>query len=105
MVKIHLYFLVYYIHRLRSKNIIDTWNGAILYIEKYGLRAKERDVSYSKKIFDNSIDEVSILDEHLQEQTLPPQLESFPNKYPCSYCKHKTNCMNAKDGSLPNIYE
>jgi hypothetical protein len=82
----HTTQLNFYLHQLG----ID--EGAVLYVEKYALRAEPRPVEHSLDLLNESIRKIRRLHWGLLGNRLPERHYNFPSLYPCTCCNYKEEC-------------
>jgi len=85
----HIAQVNFYIHQLEAEK------GAIIYLDKYALRIRNYEVAFDIQLFDSSIKLVRHLHEHLIHRVIPERCESYPDKYPCTYCNYREECEEA----------
>jgi len=82
----HVTQLMFYLKQLGLER------GYVLYVEKYGLRTRSCLVKYDAEIYNQLVKRARQLHYALVKEKAPPRHESFPSKFPCSYCEVKEEC-------------
>jgi len=85
----HIAQINFYMHQLRAEK------GIIIYLDKYALRIRHYEVSFDPDLFDQSISQIRRLHDYLIEKKIPSRCESYPDKYPCTYCNYREECEEA----------
>jgi len=89
----HIAQLNLYLHEKKKSE------GYIIYIDKRNLKTKKHTIQYSPELYKKTIDHFREISKYLIANEVPPFSEGYSfDKFPCTYCQYKEECLKQKLG-------